>query len=175
MAIAISGSDGESGGLLSRGEEFCCGLIRGTETPLKLPVMAAVLTVLLCCCLHAITAAEPNSKKVKPQKPPHLTGCVSTNMETSAAPGVSALPEPFKPRICAFSISAKTYSVLPLKSGGNVLSTALRRHTSAFSVKSTRASGLSTASSFTLGIKLFSMMNFSSTFKILWNRILQLV
>ncbi|KAF6733030.1 Growth hormone receptor [Oryzias melastigma] len=50
--------------------------------PPQLPVMAAALTVLLCCCLHAIAAAEPNSKKVQPQEPPHLTGCVSTNMET---------------------------------------------------------------------------------------------
>uniref|UniRef100_A0A3P9K1Q7 Growth hormone receptor b n=2 Tax=Oryzias latipes TaxID=8090 RepID=A0A3P9K1Q7_ORYLA len=56
-------------------------LILGKQTDRELPAMAAALTVLLCC-LYAIAAAEADSKKEQLQKPPHLTGCVSTNMET---------------------------------------------------------------------------------------------
>ncbi|XP_028273761.1 growth hormone receptor-like isoform X2 [Parambassis ranga] len=43
--------------------------------------MAAALT-LLCFFLHILTASALDSEQVLPQRRPHLTGCVSTNMET---------------------------------------------------------------------------------------------
>ncbi|KAM6902760.1 growth hormone receptor b [Xenentodon cancila] len=51
-------------------------------SPAQITTMAAVLTMLLFF-LHAFTAsALQDSVRVLPQQQPHLTGCVSTNMET---------------------------------------------------------------------------------------------
>ncbi|XP_076614736.1 growth hormone receptor b isoform X2 [Chaetodon auriga] len=63
--------------------------------------MAAALTVLLFLSFHMFTAAVQESapEQVPPKRHPHLTGCVSTNMETfSCRWNVSTFQELSEPR-----------------------------------------------------------------------------